>query len=60
MDFLLNGIRVGCGQRAFTEAAELAMKKGLPWLSKPYAIETLACAVAQALEGGGQRARRDG
>jgi DNA-binding LacI/PurR family transcriptional regulator/signal transduction histidine kinase/ActR/RegA family two-component response regulator len=35
-----------------SERAEQAMKKGLPWLSKPYSIETLAHAVERALADG--------
>ena len=33
-----------------SERAERAVKKGLPWLAKPYTIETLAHAVQQALQ----------
>jgi DNA-binding LacI/PurR family transcriptional regulator/signal transduction histidine kinase/ActR/RegA family two-component response regulator len=35
-----------------TERAELAMKKGLTWLVKPYGVETLAQAVEQVLRPG--------
>jgi signal transduction histidine kinase/DNA-binding LacI/PurR family transcriptional regulator/ActR/RegA family two-component response regulator len=37
-----------------SERAEQAIKKGLPWLSKPYGVETLARIVERALEGDGQ------
>ena len=33
------------------ERAELAMKKGLPWLAKPYSIEALSRAVERTLHG---------
>jgi DNA-binding NtrC family response regulator len=33
------------------ERAELAVKKGLTWLAKPYSIEALARAVEHALHG---------
>jgi CheY-like chemotaxis protein len=36
------------------ERAEQAIKKGLPWLCKPYDVETLARVVERALESGGQ------
>jgi sigma-B regulation protein RsbU (phosphoserine phosphatase) len=36
------------------ERAEQAIKKGLPWLSKPYSVETLARVVERALDGNGQ------
>jgi CheY-like chemotaxis protein len=34
-----------------TERAERAVQKGLPWLAKPYAVDTLAHAVERALRG---------
>jgi DNA-binding NtrC family response regulator len=43
---------------ATNERAEQAIKKGLPWLSKPYDIETLAHTVERALEGHGQGGQR--
>jgi DNA-binding NtrC family response regulator len=36
-----------------TERAELAVKKGLTWLSKPYVMETLAQAVQRVLRDDG-------
>jgi signal transduction histidine kinase/ActR/RegA family two-component response regulator len=36
-----------------TERAELAVKKGLTWLSKPYGMETLAQTVQRVLRDGG-------
>jgi signal transduction histidine kinase/ActR/RegA family two-component response regulator len=38
-----------------TERAEEAMKKGLPWLTKPYAVDALARIVEHALAGGPRR-----
>jgi DNA-binding NtrC family response regulator len=38
-----------------TERAEQAVNKGLPWLTKPYAVDALARIVEQALAGGLQR-----
>lgn len=35
-----------------TARAEQAMNKGLPWLTKPYAVDALALIVEQALAGG--------
>lgn len=39
--------------QAPTERADLAAKRGLTWLTKPYNIESLAHAVANILRGGG-------
>jgi CheY-like chemotaxis protein len=36
-----------------SERSESAVKKGLTWLTKPYGIEALACAVERVLEGNG-------
>jgi DNA-binding LacI/PurR family transcriptional regulator/signal transduction histidine kinase/ActR/RegA family two-component response regulator len=40
------------------ERAEQAMRKGLPWLTKPYSVDTLARTVEQALGGSLQGERR--
>ena len=37
-----------------TERAELAVRKGLTWLGKPYGMETLARIVERALRGDGE------
>jgi phosphoserine phosphatase RsbU/P len=42
------------------ERAEQAMKKGLPWLTKPYGIDTLARTVEQALATAVEAAPRNG
>ena len=36
-----------------TERAELAVKRGLTWLGKPYGMDSLAQAVQQVLNGDG-------
>ena len=40
-----------------SERAEQAMRRGLPWLAKPYAIETLATTVERTLAADGEPAR---
>ena len=42
---------------ALDERAEQARERGLPWLHKPYAVDTLACAVEQVLADQGRSSR---